>query len=60
MFNSAKQEQLRALLHQSPRNFGKAWIVSPDEQYALKKHQRNRLICLSEQYPNWALDLHTN
>ncbi len=99
LFNAAKQEQLRALLHQSPRSFGKAqsvwtlgllaqacqeqgivpqrvsgvtmhhtlkamgidwtraktWIVSPDEQYALKKHQRNRLIRLSEQHPNWAL-----
>lgn len=88
LFNAAKQEQLRVLLHQSPRTLGKnrstwtlallaqvceeqgivpkrvsgvtmhqtlktmginwtrakAWIVSPDEQYALKKHQRNRLI----------------
>ena len=99
VFKQAQQEQLRAVLHQSPRCFGKprsvwtlellsevcweqrisaqrvssvtmhhtlkamgidwtrakAWIVSPDEQYALKKHQRNRLIRLSEQYPNWAL-----
>jgi hypothetical protein len=82
VFNSAKQEHLRVLGHQSPRNFGKAhsvwtlgllaqvcqeqditaqrvsdvtmhhtlkamgidwtrakaWIVSPDQQYALKKH----------------------
>lgn len=99
LFTAAKQEQLRTLLHQSPRTLGKtrstwtlnllaqvceeqgivprlvsgvtmhqtlktmgidwmiakAWIVSPDEQYALKKHQRNRLIRLSEQHPNWAL-----
>lgn len=33
----------------------KAWIVLPHQQYALKKHQRNRLIRLSEQHPNWAL-----
>lgn len=29
--------------------------MSPDEQYALKKHQRDRLIRLGEQQPNWAL-----
>lgn len=33
----------------------KAWIVSPDEQYELKKRQRNRLIGLSEQHPDWVL-----
>ncbi|OWY67799.1 hypothetical protein B7486_29690 [cyanobacterium TDX16] len=33
----------------------KAWIVSPDEQYELKKHQRNRLIELSQQNPDWIL-----
>lgn len=31
----------------------KAWIVSPDEQYELKKRQRNRLIELSEHHPDW-------
>ncbi|WP_199317047.1 hypothetical protein [Chroococcidiopsis sp [FACHB-1243]] len=30
-----------------------AWIVSPDEQYELKKRQRNRLIELSEQNSDW-------
>ncbi len=33
----------------------KAWIVSPDEQYELKKRQRNRLIELSEQNSDWIL-----
>lgn len=33
----------------------KAWIVSPDQQYELKKRQRNRLIELSEQNPDWIL-----
>jgi transposase len=33
----------------------KAWIVSPDEQYELKKHQRDRLISLSEKNPDWIL-----
>ena len=33
----------------------KAWIVSPDEQYELKKQQRNRLIALSEKHPDWIL-----
>jgi transposase len=33
----------------------KSWIVSPDEQYELKKRQRNRLIALSEQNPDWIL-----
>lgn len=33
----------------------KAWIVSPDEQYELKKRQRNRLLDLSEQNPDWIL-----
>lgn len=33
----------------------KAWIVSPDEQYELKKRQRNRLIKLSEQNPDWGV-----
>ncbi len=33
----------------------KAWIVSPDEQYELKKLQRNRLIALSQQHPDWVL-----
>ncbi len=33
----------------------KAWIVSPDQQYELKKRQRNRLIELSEQNPDWVL-----
>jgi hypothetical protein len=28
----------------------KAWIVSPDLQYELKKCQRNRLVTLSEQH----------
>lgn len=98
LFDRAKQEQLRALLHQSPRIFNKchstwslellaqvcweqdivpkrvsgvtihhtlkmmgidwrrakAWIVSPDLQYDLKKHQRNRLIELSLHHPDWA------
>jgi transposase len=31
----------------------KAWIVSPDEHYELKKRQRNRLIQLSEQNRDW-------
>jgi transposase len=31
----------------------KRWIVSPDEQYELKKRQRNRLLKLSEQNPDW-------
>lgn len=31
----------------------KVWIVSPDEQYELKKRQRNRLIELSQQHPDW-------
>lgn len=94
-----QHEALRALIHQSPRNFGKArstwtlellaqvcyeqgltqrqlsavtlhhtlktmgiewqrakaWIVSPDPQYALKKRQRNRLIHLSQHHRDWAL-----
>lgn len=33
----------------------KRWIVSPDEQYELKKHQRNRLLKLSEQNPDWVV-----
>ena len=33
----------------------KAWIVSPDPQYELKKRQRNRLISLSHQHPDWVL-----
>jgi hypothetical protein len=33
----------------------KSWIVSPDEQYELKKRQRNRLIKLSEQNPDWVV-----
>lgn len=33
----------------------KRWIVSPDEQYELKKWQRNRLIALSDQNPDWIL-----
>lgn len=33
----------------------KAWIISPDEQYELKKQQRNRLIRLSEQNSDWIL-----
>lgn len=33
----------------------KAWIVSPDPQYPLKKHQRNRLIELSQHHPDWAV-----
>ncbi len=33
----------------------KAWIVSPDEQYELKKRQRDRLIALSEHNPDWLL-----
>jgi transposase len=33
----------------------KAWIVSPDEHYELKKRQRNRLIKLSEQNPDWVV-----
>ena len=31
----------------------KTWIVSPDEQYELKKRQRHRLIALSEKHPDW-------
>jgi hypothetical protein len=31
------------------------WIISPDEQYELKKQQRNRLIRLSEQNSDWIL-----
>jgi len=34
-------------------NRAKVWIVSPDEQYELKKRQRNRLIALSEQNLDW-------
>ncbi len=33
----------------------KAWIVSPDPQYELKKRQRNRLLRLSEQHSDWVL-----
>ncbi len=33
----------------------KAWLVSPDEQYELKKQQRNRLIALSKKHPDWIL-----
>jgi transposase len=33
----------------------KAWIVSPDPQYPLKKRQRNRLIELTQQHPSWAV-----
>lgn len=33
----------------------KRWIVSPDEQYELKKRQRNRLLALSERHPDWLL-----
>jgi len=33
----------------------KRWIVSPDEQYELKKRQRNRLLKLSEQNPDWSV-----
>ncbi|QZZ23063.1 hypothetical protein J5X98_12410 [Leptothermofonsia sichuanensis E412] len=33
----------------------KAWIVSPDLQYELKKRQRNRLVTLSEQHSDWIL-----
>lgn len=33
----------------------KAWIVSPDEQYELKKRQRDRLIKLSQQNPEWVV-----
>lgn len=33
----------------------KAWIVSPDPQYELKKRQRNRLLSLSEQHSDWIL-----
>ena len=97
LFDEDKRAQLRQLLHDNPRHFGKAsstwtldllaqvcreqgiteyqvshttiesalktmgitwsrakrWIVSPDEQYELKKRQRNRLIELSEQHPDW-------
>lgn len=31
----------------------KAWIVSPDPQYALKQQQRNRLLNLSKHHPDW-------
>ncbi|GAC1449017.1 MAG: hypothetical protein NVSMB70_18310 [Chamaesiphon sp.] len=99
IFDEAKRDQLRQLLHANPRQFGKtrsnwtldllaevcwqqgvtdqqvsrttieealkamnitwsrakAWIVSPDEQYELKKRQRNRLIALSEKNPDWIL-----
>ena len=40
---------------ESPLLRAKAWIVSPDEQDELKKRQRNRLIELSEQNPDWVL-----
>ncbi len=33
----------------------KAWIVSPDPQYELKKRQRDRLLALSEQHSDWVL-----
>ncbi len=36
-------------------NRAKSWIVSPDQQYELKKRQRNRLIELSQQQPDWIL-----
>jgi transposase len=99
IFDASKREQLRSLLHASPRNFGKSrstwtldllaevcwqqgmtdkqvsrttieqalkamgitwsrassWIVSPDEHYELRHRQRNRLIELSEQNPDWIL-----
>lgn len=99
IFDEDKRNQLRALLHANPRQFGKprsswtldllaevcwkqgitekqvsrttieealkamnihwgrakAWIVSPDGQYELKKRQRNRLITLSEQNQDWVL-----
>jgi transposase len=32
-----------------------SWIVSADAQYELKKRQRNRLMELSEQHPDWLL-----
>jgi len=45
------EEALKAMgIHWSR---AKAWIISPDEQYELKKRQRNRLIKLSEQNPDW-------
>ncbi len=31
----------------------KAWIVSPDAQYELKKRQRDRLLRLSDYHPDW-------
>ncbi len=99
IFDAAKREHLRHLLHANPRSFSKArstwtlellaevceeqgitprrvsrttieealkamninwsrakaWIVSPDEQYELKKLQRNRLIALSKQHSDWVL-----
>lgn len=36
-------------------NRAKHWIVSPDEQYELKKRQRNRLIALSNRHTDWML-----
>lgn len=47
------EEALKAMHLQWSR--AKAWIVSPDEQYELKKRQRNRLIHLSEQHSDWVL-----
>lgn len=47
------EEALKAMHLQWSR--AKAWIVSPDEQYELKKRQRNRLIHLSEQHSDWTL-----
>jgi transposase len=99
LFDEDKRAQLRQLLHDNPRHFGKArstwtldllaqmcreqgitehqvshttieealktmgitwsrakrWIISPDEQYELRHRQRNRLIELSKQNPDWIL-----
>ncbi|MBW4582019.1 MAG: IS630 family transposase [Tildeniella nuda ZEHNDER 1965/U140] len=47
------EEALKAM--QITWSRAKAWIVSPDEQYELKKRQRNRLISLSEKHSDWIL-----
>jgi transposase len=47
------EEALKAM--QISWSRAKAWIVSPDPQYELKKRQRNRLIHLSQQNPDWVL-----
>ncbi|MCG3211960.1 MAG: hypothetical protein FOGNACKC_05606 [Anaerolineae bacterium] len=55
VLTAEKREQIRAMLHQSPRNFGKPsslWILSG---LCIKKKQRDRLIRLADHNPDIAL-----